>query len=604
MKKKLLICFALMMASAVSVFAQESEQEQTEVDSLVISKVVRFAKDLADTYQSIQNPYGTSASNGVSSSGLGGGDSAEPVTSDTLVVTRVDNNSTHSIVSADTVFFRHAADPYHPTLKDSVFVTRFTRSLQTGEPSSDTNYLKLDLKMSGTLKIYARPVGNYNDRTIRVTQYGQTLLEDIVSDEKTGTESVDLDFFGQSMAIGGVNIDMGENGKFNYNLTNPQSNKTMADVDVYPVLSVRVAEGEAVIEYPVGTMKIYGVEIIQTPGSENVKPALLVYPGKDGIIKNGVENDFLNTSYDSEAVPAIGFSAAYTENSNNIEMFVPGQFKKGDVIRITGVYYSDNEKEAKLSVFTVENGNLALVAPTELLINAKTSRTAPVEEVFTLTRDYERLFIGRNDNTTGTTVYLTALRVEGNRTAEELEAFAAMKEEFEAERTAREDLIPLQEEVDALAIPEEVTTSNYSSVKKAVAEAEAAIADAKNAVQNVSDIIDAGDISTTNKTKLEEAFDAAKQAIADAKQAIADAKQAYEDAKNAQVLPGDITGTGEVTSEDFDNFAQQLIDGTLPEEGDENFERYDANGDGYVDISDLQAILNLSMGLNADGSSK
>ena len=144
MKKKLLICFVLMMASAVSVFAQESEQEQTEVDSLVISKVVRFAKDLADTYQSIQNPYGTSASNGVSSSGLGGGDSAEPVTSDTLVVTRVDNNSTHSIVSADTVFFRHAADPYHPTLKDSVFVTRFTRSLQTGEPSSDTNYLKLD----------------------------------------------------------------------------------------------------------------------------------------------------------------------------------------------------------------------------------------------------------------------------------------------------------------------------------------------------------------------------------------------------------------------------------------------------------------------------
>ena len=73
---------------------------------------------------------------------------------------------------------------------------------------------------------------------------------------------------------------------------------------------------------------------------------------------------------------------------------------------------------------------------------------------------------------------------------------------------------------------------------------------------------------------------------------------------NAQAIPGDITGTGEVTSEDFDQFAQELINGTLPQEGDEDFERYDANGDGYVDISDLQAILNLSMGLNADGSTK
>ena len=43
---------------------------------------------------------------------------------------------------------------------------------------------------------------------------------------------------------------------------------------------------------------------------------------------------------------------------------------------------------------------------------------------------------------------------------------------------------------------------------------------------DVSDIIDAGDVSTTNKQALEDAFEAAKQAIADAKQAIADANQA------------------------------------------------------------------------------
>ena len=602
MKKSLL--FLLMMALPLAVQAQEEEVEQTDIDSLVISKVVRMSKDLEDSYQSIQNPYGTGASNGVSSSGIGGGgNSGGPVTSDTLVMTRVDDNSIHSIVSADTVFFRHAVDPFHNQLKDSIFVTRFTRALQTGESSSETNLLKLDVKMSGTLHIYALPLGNYTDRTIKVTQYGQTILESVVSGEPVGTETVDLDFFGQAMNIMGTEIAM-ETGKFNYNLTNPQSNKTMADVDVYPVLSVRVAEGEITIEYPVGTMKIYGFEIIQTGESKEILPALLIYPGKDGIIKNGVENDFLNTAYSSDAVPCIGFNAAYTETTDNIELFVPGQFKKGDVIRITGVYYSDNTKDAKLSLFTVEDGHIALVAPTEQLINAKSSKSAPEEEVFTLTRDYERLFIGRNNKTAETAVYLTALRVEGMRSQEEIDAYAATKAEFEAVATAREDLIPLQEAVEKLKISEEAAACTYKSVKAAVADAENAITTAKDAVQNVSDIIDAGDISTTNKDALDTAFADARQAIDDAKQAIADAEQAYSDAKNSKPVPGDITGTGEVTSDDFDKFAQDLINGTLPQEGDEDFERYDANGDGYVDISDLQAIMNLSLDLNADGSTK
>ena len=482
-------------------------------------------------------------------------------------------------------------------------MTRFTRALQTGESSSETNLLKLDVKMSGTLHIYALPLGNYTDRTIKVTQYGQTILESVVSGEPVGTETVDLDFFGQAMNIMGTEIAM-ETGKFNYNLTNPQSNKTMADVDVYPVLSVRVAEGEITIEYPVGTMKIYGFEIIQTGESKEILPALLIYPGRDGIIKNGVENDFLNTAYSSDAVPCIGFNAAYTENTDNIELFVPGQFKKGDVIRITGVYYSDNTKDAKLSLFTVEDGHLALVAPTEQLINAKSSKSAPEEEVFTLTRDYERLFIGRNNKTAETAVYLTALRVEGMRSQEEIDAYAATKAEFEAVATAREDLIPLQEAVEKLKISEEAAACTYKSVKAAVAEAENAITTAKDAVQNVSNIIDAGNISTTNKDALDTAFADARQAIDNAKQAIADAEQTYSDAKDSKPVPGDITGTGEVTSDDFDKFAQDLINGTLPEEGDEDFERYDANGDGYVDISDLQAIMNLSLDLNADGSTK
>jgi hypothetical protein len=69
-----------------------------------------------------------------------------------------------------------------------------------------------------------------------------------------------------------------------------------------------------------------------------------------------------------------------------------------------------------------------------------------------------------------------------------------------------------------------------------------------------------------------------------------------------EVIPGDITGTGEVTDDDFDQFVEDLLAGNVPEPGDPNFAVYDANGDGEINVGDIQAIFNLSMGLNPDGS--
>lgn len=68
------------------------------------------------------------------------------------------------------------------------------------------------------------------------------------------------------------------------------------------------------------------------------------------------------------------------------------------------------------------------------------------------------------------------------------------------------------------------------------------------------------------------------------------------------VVPGDITGTGEVTADDVEVFITDLLNGDLPEPTDPDYEKYDANGDGMVDIADAQAILNISLGLNWDGS--
>ena len=68
------------------------------------------------------------------------------------------------------------------------------------------------------------------------------------------------------------------------------------------------------------------------------------------------------------------------------------------------------------------------------------------------------------------------------------------------------------------------------------------------------------------------------------------------------IIPGDITGTGEVTDADFDKFVEDYLAGNVPGASDPMFAAYDANQDGVVDIADVQAIFNLSMGLNADGS--
>lgn len=68
------------------------------------------------------------------------------------------------------------------------------------------------------------------------------------------------------------------------------------------------------------------------------------------------------------------------------------------------------------------------------------------------------------------------------------------------------------------------------------------------------------------------------------------------------VLPGDVTGTGSVDDADFDKFVEDFLNDNLPAAGDANFAAYDANGDGQVDIADVQAIFNLSMGLNVDGT--
>jgi 23S rRNA U2552 (ribose-2'-O)-methylase RlmE/FtsJ len=99
-----------------------------------------------------------------------------------------------------------------------------------------------------------------------------------------------------------------------------------------------------------------------------------------------------------------------------------------------------------------------------------------------------------------------------------------------------------------------------------------------------------GDLATIKKYS--DALDEAKRIIA----------EEILEPVEPEVIPGDITGTGEVGDDDFDQFVEDLLAGNVPAPGDANFAAYDANGDGKINIGDLQAIFNLSMGLNPDGS--
>lgn len=72
-------------------------------------------------------------------------------------------------------------------------------------------------------------------------------------------------------------------------------------------------------------------------------------------------------------------------------------------------------------------------------------------------------------------------------------------------------------------------------------------------------------------------------------------------------LPGDIPipggeRDGVVDADDVDNFYELMFRGLLPNSSDETYELFDVNGDGVVNIADLQGIANIAVGLNWDGS--
>ena len=407
--------------------ASEADKSYREGPKIV-SKVVRWSKtasagSLSDSYLSVDNPYTPPATSIASIIGY----TKAPASSDTLQLTRTDADKVQSLV-CDTVYFRSSVDPCSNHYRDSIYVTRFTHYLNTAASSGERNVLKLKLLTEGTLKIFARPVdGAAADRTIIVTQAGREVINASLPAD-SDKEVVNVN----TAAFSSVN---------NYNLANPPKvssfniggrgknteTDTPTDVDVYPVLYARVDAGELTIEYPVGAVEIYGVELVII--DQSGMKVLIDFPddSTDGLDLSHAPAMETVTTKSGKTKSCFKFNDTYKRSF--IRLYLGEEFKRGDVIKISGFINEDsNNKTGRLMLYGLSGSDPDIVLLTDPLVNVKTDDNDEFVETVTLPDDYPALWIARSIDST-IPCYLSCVKVLGNRDNEQMVRIRAVQRE-------------------------------------------------------------------------------------------------------------------------------------------------------------------------------
>ena len=406
--------------------ASETDQSYREAPKIV-SKVVRWsetasADKLADSYLSVDNPYVPAPVSIASIFGYNKG----PASSDTLQLVRTDADKVQSLI-CDTVYFRGSVDPCSNHYRDSIYVTRFTHYLNTAAPSGERNVLKLKLQTEGTLKIFARPAdAAAADRTIIVTQGNREVInETLPADGNKDVVNVN------TAAFSSVN---------NYNLANPPQvtsisiggkgskteTNTPADVDVYPVLYARVDAGELTIEYPVGAVEIYGVELVII--DQSGLKALIDFPddSTDGLDMSSAVKMVEVTTKSGKTKKCFKLDDYYKKA--NVRLYLGDDLRRGDVIKIGGFINEDsNNYTGRLMLFAF-NSDPIVVLMTDPLVNVKTDDGEEFVETVTLTEDWPALWVARPLDCK-TTCYLSVVKVLGKRDNDETAKIRAYQRE-------------------------------------------------------------------------------------------------------------------------------------------------------------------------------
>ena len=440
MKKVLLLMTMAMMSIGVSA-QSDDETSKNGLDTLVVSKVVRWNAnagpgEVEASYGCSVNNYGAPPKTSLSSRST----SRAAAATDSLALFITDTEKEMQIAT-DTAYFFHAVDPNDEAFKDSLFITRFTQYLDTNRETNDSYSLSLKALMGGTLKIYAAPRKKTDENVeITVKQNGTTIMQGNVASTTapSDTISINISAFNNTEIMGYV-MSYGTN---NYNLTNPPSSSggigggssSPTKISYYrPLMSPKpIGPGELTIEYP-KAVRIYGVELVQILGHEENNPALVEYPGNEYLKKHGVSNEFVKLKNDS-TISCIEFADDYTATDNYLEIIPPAGFKKNDVVRIAGVYSTEGNSNAQLDLFQIIGDTPDIVLTTNPLVNAKSIATTPAYESIILSRGYDKLFIGRTKGSTANPM-LTNLRVEGERTYEEITGIKERVVKFEIDFT-------------------------------------------------------------------------------------------------------------------------------------------------------------------------
>lgn len=427
MKKILLMTILAVFAiSGADAQSSSKKSEPNGLDTLVVSKAVRWNGDVApgevaESYGCSLNNYGIPKEPGASVS---------PATDqDTLSINITDVEKEMQIAN-DTVYFYHAVDPNDVEFCDSVFITRFTEYLDTKSGTNDNYKVSLLAKMGGTLKIFATPRKKTDeDVEITVKQNGRTIMKGTVTftPAETDTISIRTSAF-NTEKISDYPLSEGTN---NYNLTNPPSSSSSVVPSkddsssptkisyFHPLISTEhVGIGEYTIEYS-KPIRIYGIELVQILGRDEDEAALVEYPGTEHMVKHNVSNEFVKLK-DGSNISCIEFENDYTATDYYLEIIPPAGFKKNDVVKIAGVYSSKESATSQLDLFQIIDSTPDIVLTTNPLVNANSVTEAPEYESITLFRAYDRLYIGRTKGSTSNPM-LTSLRVEGERTYEEMQ---------------------------------------------------------------------------------------------------------------------------------------------------------------------------------------
>lgn len=340
---------------------------------------------------------------------------------------RTDADKVQSLV-CDTVYFRSSVDPCSNHYRDSIYVTRFTHYLNTAAPSGERNVLKLTLLTEGTLKIFARPTdAEAADRTILVTQGNREVInaslpadgdKDVVNVNTAAFSSVNNYNLANPPKV--VNYTIGGRG-------NDKPTDTPTDVDVYPVLYARVDAGELTVEYPAGAVEIYGVElvIIEQSGMKTI----IDFPddSMDGLDTRHVAAMEVVTTKSGKTKNCFKFDDIYKKS--NVRLYVGEDFKRGDVIKISGfINENSNIKTGRLMLYTISGSDPTVILLTDPLVNVKIDDDEEFVETITLADDCPALYIARSIDST-IPCYLSCVKVLGKRDNKEMARIRADQRE-------------------------------------------------------------------------------------------------------------------------------------------------------------------------------